>query len=28
VTDGIGLLVVAVAPIPLVQKVAIFASFW
>jgi len=28
VTDGIGLLVVAVAPIPLIQKVAIFASFW
>ncbi len=28
VTDGIGLLVVAVAPIPLVQKVAIFSSFW
>jgi hypothetical protein len=28
VADGIGLLVVAVAPIPLIQKVAIFASFW
>jgi predicted RND superfamily exporter protein len=28
VTDGMALLVVAVAPIPLVQKVAIFASFW
>jgi len=28
VTDGIGLLVVAVAPIPLIQKVALFASFW
>lgn len=28
VTDGIGLLIVAVAPIPLVQKIAIFASFW
>ncbi len=28
VTDGLALLVVAVAPIPLVQKVAIFASFW
>lgn len=28
VTDGIGLLVVAVAPIPLIQKTAIFASFW
>jgi len=28
VTDGIGLLVIAVAPIPLIQKVAIFASFW
>lgn len=28
ITDGIGLLVVAVAPIPLIQKVAIFASFW
>ena len=28
VCDGIGLLVVAVAPIPLIQKVAIFASFW
>jgi uncharacterized protein len=28
VTDGIGLLVVAVAPIPLIQKVALFSSFW
>lgn len=28
VADGIGLLVVAVAPIPLIQKVAIFACFW
>jgi predicted RND superfamily exporter protein len=28
VTDGLGLLVVAVAPIPLIQKVALFASFW
>src|SRR5690606_18847802 len=28
ITGGIGLLVVAVAPIPLIQKVAIFASFW
>jgi predicted RND superfamily exporter protein len=28
VTDGVGLLIVAVAPIPLIQKVAIFASFW
>jgi len=28
VTDGLGLLVVAVTPIPLVQKVALFASFW
>ena len=28
VTDGIGLLIVALAPIPLIQKVAIFASFW
>ncbi len=28
VADGIGLLVVAIAPIPLIQKVAIFASFW
>jgi hypothetical protein len=27
-TDGIGLLVIAVAPIPLIQKTAIFASFW
>ena len=28
ITDGIGLLIVAVAPIPLIQKVAIFATFW
>jgi predicted RND superfamily exporter protein len=28
VADGVGLLIVAVAPIPLIQKVAIFASFW
>jgi len=28
VTDGIGLLIIAVAPIPLIQKVAIFSSFW
>ena len=28
VTDGVTLLVVAVAPIPIIQKVAIFASFW
>lgn len=28
ITDGIGLLIIAVAPIPLVQKVALFASFW
>src|SRR5262249_36203810 len=27
VADGMGLLIVAVAPIPLIQKVAIFASF-
>jgi predicted RND superfamily exporter protein len=26
--DGLALLMVAVAPIPLIQKVAIFASFW
>jgi uncharacterized protein len=26
--DGMGLLIVAIAPIPLIQKVAIFASFW
>ncbi len=26
--DGLGLLIVSVAPIPLIQKVAIFASFW
>jgi predicted RND superfamily exporter protein len=28
VTDGIGLLIVAVAPIPLIQKISLFASFW
>jgi predicted RND superfamily exporter protein len=28
ITDGLALLVVAVTPIPLVQKVALFASFW
>jgi len=28
VTDGLTLLVVAVAPIPVIQKVALFASFW
>jgi predicted RND superfamily exporter protein len=28
VTDGIGLLIIAVAPIPLIQKVAIFSAFW
>src|SRR5664279_1729682 len=28
IADGMGLLVVAIAPIPLIQKVAIFASFW
>lgn len=28
VTDGLTLLVVALVPIPLVQKVAIFATFW
>jgi uncharacterized protein len=28
VADGLALLVVAVGPIPLIQKVAIFASFW
>jgi predicted RND superfamily exporter protein len=28
VTDGLGILLVAIAPIPLIQKVAIFASFW
>lgn len=28
VADGLGLLIVAIAPIPLIQKVAIFASFW
>ncbi len=28
VTDGLGILLVALAPIPLIQKVAIFASFW
>src|SRR4051812_27134495 len=28
ITDGLGILLVAVAPIPLIQKVALFASFW
>ena len=28
VTDGLGILLVAIAPIPLIQKVAMFASFW
>ncbi len=28
VTDGLGILLVALAPIPLIQKVALFASFW
>jgi predicted RND superfamily exporter protein len=28
VTDGLGILLVAIAPIPLIQKVALFASFW
>src|SRR6202158_3412083 len=28
VTDGIGFLIIAVAPIPLIQKVSIFSSFW
>ena len=28
ITDGIGILLVAVAPIPLIQKVALFAAFW
>jgi len=26
--DGFGMLVVAIAPIPLIQKVAVFSSFW
>src|SRR5881628_347165 len=26
--DGIGILPVAIAPIPLIQKVAVFSSFW
>jgi len=26
--DGMGILIIAIAPIPLIQKVAIFASFW
>src|SRR5262249_59182557 len=26
--DGFGILVVAIAPIPLIQKVAVFSSFW
>lgn len=28
ITDGLALLIVAVTPIPLVQKMALFASFW
>jgi uncharacterized protein len=28
ITDGLGILFVAIAPIPLIQKVALFASFW
>lgn len=28
ITDGIAILLVAIAPIPLIQKVALFASFW
>jgi predicted RND superfamily exporter protein len=28
ITDGLGILLVAVAPIPLIQKVALFAAFW
>jgi len=28
VADGLSILVVAIAPIPLIQKVALFASFW
>jgi predicted RND superfamily exporter protein len=28
ITDGLGILLVAIAPIPLIQKVALFASFW
>jgi predicted RND superfamily exporter protein len=28
IADGLSLLVVALAPIPLIQKVALFASFW
>src|SRR5881397_275220 len=27
-SDGIGILLVAIAPIPLIQKVAVFSSFW
>jgi predicted RND superfamily exporter protein len=27
-SDGIGILLVAVAPIPLIQKIAVFSSFW
>jgi predicted RND superfamily exporter protein len=27
-SDGIGLLLVSVAPIPLIQKIAVFSSFW
>src|SRR6185503_12408447 len=26
--DGFGILIVAIAPIPLIQKVAVFSSFW
>src|SRR5262249_3964324 len=26
--DGLGILVVAIAPIPLIQKIAVFSSFW
>lgn len=28
ITDGLGILLVAIAPIPLIQKVALFAAFW
>src|SRR5881397_1532190 len=27
-SDGIGILLVAIAPIPLIQKIAVFSSFW
>jgi predicted RND superfamily exporter protein len=27
-SDGIGVLLVAIAPIPLIQKIAVFSSFW